>query len=57
MLPVAITVYAVALALLMASVEAGWPTALTYLFAALTGAGLPAVGSCVRARWSHLLGD
>ncbi|MFC5178787.1 MFS transporter [Nocardioides taihuensis] len=54
-LPLAITVYAVSLALLMWSVESSWPIWVTYLVAALTGAGLPAVGSCVRARWSHLL--
>ena len=39
----------------MWSVEADWPIATAYVFAAVSGAGLPAVGSCVRARWAHVL--
>ncbi len=54
-LPAAVTVFAVALALLMWSVQAEWPVATSYLLAAVSGAALPAVGSCVRARWSHVL--
>ncbi len=56
-LPVAITVWGLALAGLMWSVEQGLPLAATFAFAALTGAALPAVGSCVRARWSFALAD
>lgn len=56
-LPVAITVWGVALAALTWSVEQDWPLALTFGFAAVTGAALPAVGSCVRARWAHVLDD
>jgi predicted MFS family arabinose efflux permease len=39
----------------MASVQADWPLAVTYVSAAVAGGTLPAVGSCVRARWSHVL--
>lgn len=53
-LPWTILVFAVALALMMWSVEAGWPTPAPQLFAAISGAALPQVGSCVRARWSRL---
>jgi MFS family permease len=56
-LPVVITMWGVGLSLTMASLQAGWPHATTYAFAALTGAFLPSVGSCVRARWSHHLAD
>jgi MFS family permease len=56
-LPVVITVWGVALSLLMWSVESDWPIGLTYLFAAVAGAALPSVGSCVRARWSHATRD
>lgn len=56
-LPVAITVWGAALAALMWSVEQDWPLAVTFLLAAVTGAALPAVGSCVRARWAHVLDD
>ncbi len=57
MLPTAILVSAVSIALMAWAVEAGWPLALPHLFAALAGAAMPPVGSCVRARWSHLLKD
>lgn len=56
-LPVVITVWGVALSLLMWSVESDWPILLTYAFAALAGASLPSVGTCVRARWSYLTRD
>lgn len=56
-LPVAITVWGAALAALMWSVEQEWPLAATFALAAVTGAALPAVGSCVRARWAHVLED
>ena len=54
-LPVVVSLFGAALALLIWSVQAEWPVALTYLLAAVAGAGLPSVGSCVRARWSHVL--
>ena len=56
-LPVAISVFAVALAATAWSVQADWPRATTYVLAAVTGAALPQVGSCVRARWSHVLSE
>jgi MFS family permease len=56
-LPVVISVWGVALAILMWSVESDWPMGLTYAFAVLAGASLPSVGSCVRARWSHVTRD
>lgn len=54
-LPAVVTVWGVGLALLMWSVEADWPIASAYALAVVAGAGLPAVGSCVRARWAHVL--
>jgi MFS family permease len=47
--------FGVAVALLVWSVQADWPIAATYVFAAVAGASLPQVGSCVRARWSYVL--
>jgi MFS family permease len=54
-LPAAVTVFGASLGLLMWSVQAAWPVAVSYLFAAVSGAALPSVGACVRARWSHVL--
>ncbi len=54
-LPAAITLWGVALSVMMWSVESGWPLATTYALAAVSGASLPSVGSCVRARWAHVL--
>ena len=56
-LPVAVAIFGVALALLMWSVQADWPVGVSYLLAAVSGAALPSVGACVRARWSHVLGS
>lgn len=56
-LPVVITVFAVALTLTTWSVQADWPRATTYFLAALSGAATPQIGACIRARWSHVLGD
>lgn len=50
-----ITVWGVALAALIWSVQESQPIGLTYAFAALAGVSLPSVGTCVRARWSHAL--
>lgn len=47
--------FGAAISLLVVSVQADWPVATTYLFAAVGGALLPQVGSAVRARWSHVL--
>lgn len=54
-LPLAVTGFATCMVLLVSAVTRDWPMALTYLFAALTGAFQPQVGACVRTRWSHLL--
>ena len=54
-LPVAAIVFGSALAVLMWSVQAEWPMGVSYVAAAISGAAFPAVGSCVRARWSHVL--
>lgn len=56
-LPWAITSFAVWMVLMMWSVQGDWPVPLPHFFAALAGASLPPVGSCVRARWAHLLED
>lgn len=48
-------VFGLGLGLLMWSVEVDWPVAASYVCAAAAGATLPSVGSCVRARWSHVL--
>jgi hypothetical protein len=39
------------------SITAGWGDPLPHLFAVLSGATIPQVGSMVRARWAHLVGD
>lgn len=56
-LSVVISVWGAGLAGTMASVEADWPRWATFLLAAVTGASLPSVGTCVRARWAHALKD
>jgi MFS family permease len=56
-LPWTILVFTVAMGLLMAAVDGGWGTPLPHLFAAVAGAAIPQVGSCVRARWSANLDD
>ncbi|MEQ6902045.1 MFS transporter [Nocardioides sp. YIM 152588] len=56
-LSLVITLWGVALAATMWSLQAGWPHPVTYLIAAVAGASLPSVGTCVRARWSHTLAD
>ncbi|HWM73528.1 MAG TPA: MFS transporter [Nocardioides sp.] len=54
-LPLVVTVWGAGLALMIWAVEEDWPIAAAYLLAAVSGAGLPAIGSCVRARWAHVL--
>jgi len=56
-LPAAIAVFGVGLALMMLAVEQEWAPAWTYVFAAVSGAALPQVGASVRTRWSHLLDE
>ncbi len=50
-----VAVFTTMITLLVVSVQADWPAAASYFFAAVSGAALPAAGSCVRARWSHAL--
>lgn len=54
---VASGIFAISLVFLIWSVQSGWPIATSYAFAALSGASLPQIGSCVRARWSHVLSE
>lgn len=54
-LMVASVVYGSAMVVLVASVEADWPIAVSYVAAACAGTALPPIGSCVRARWSYVL--
>ncbi len=54
-LPALIVTFGVGLSLLVVSVQADWPLWTAYLCAVVTGLGLPSVGTCVRARWSHVL--
>ncbi|NUS51586.1 MAG: MFS transporter, partial [Nocardioidaceae bacterium] len=56
-LPVAISVFAVGLVLMMVAVERDWPTPWPHVFAAVGGIGMPQIGSSVRARWAHLVDD
>lgn len=56
-LPLAVSVFGAALALMMLAVEQDWARPWTYVFAAVSGAALPQVGASVRTRWSHLLDD
>ncbi len=56
-LPLLITLWGVGLAAGMLSLTADWPVWTTYALAAVAGASLPSVGTCVRARWSHCLKD
>jgi MFS family permease len=56
-LSVAITIWGVGLAGAIGSLEADWPRWTTYALAAVAGGALPSVGTCVRARWAHMLKD
>jgi MFS family permease len=55
-LGIAGTVFGLATAVLVWSVEADWPRAASYVAAAVAGGSLPQIGSAVRARWAHVLG-
>jgi len=52
-----LSVFALALGVLVLAVERSWPLPLPHLVAAVAGASFPPIGSCVRARWTHLLGQ
>lgn len=56
-LPWTIGVFGIGLALMMLAVEADRGTPWPHLFAAISGAAQPQIGSCVRARWSRLVPD
>lgn len=56
-LPTAALVFAGGLLAMMACVELDYPTPWPHLAAVVSGAALPQIGSSVRARWSHLVGD
>ncbi len=56
-LTVAQCAYTAGLVVLIVAVSSGAPLAVTLAAAAATGASLPQVGACVRARWSHALAD
>ncbi len=47
--------FGIAMSVLVWSVQADWPILTSYVAAAVAGATLPQVGSCVRARWSYVL--
>lgn len=47
--------FGISTGLLITSVEADWPIAISYVAAAAAGGTLPSVGSAVRARWTHVL--
>lgn len=49
--------FAVGLAGLIVSVDASAPAPVPHLCAVIAGASYPPIGSCVRARWTYLLGD
>lgn len=50
-----VLVFAAALSVMAVSAYAEWPIITTYVAAGVAGAALPAIGACVRARWSHVL--
>lgn len=54
-LPVAASVFGVAVVVLVTSLESGWPDVVAFVSAAVAGAAYPPIGSCVRARWSYVL--
>jgi MFS family permease len=56
-LPWTISVFAAGLVAMTAAVEAGLPAPVPHLCAAASGAAMPQIGSCVRARWSYLVRD
>jgi MFS family permease len=57
LLPPLILAWGGSLGLLVAAVHGDWPRWVVFGFAILVGLTLPPVGTCVRARWSHVLDD
>ncbi|MEO6511024.1 MAG: MFS transporter, partial [Nocardioides sp.] len=57
MLAPLILAWGAGLVLLVISVHGDWPHWTVFLFAVVAGLMLPPVGTCVRARWSHVLHD
>lgn len=47
--------FALATGMLVSAVTGDWANPLPHLFAALSGAAMPQVGSMVRGRWAHLV--
>jgi MFS family permease len=54
-LPPLIIVWGAAVAGLVVTVYDEWPHWASYVCAVVVGLGLPPVGTCVRARWAHVL--
>ena len=54
-LPVGACVFALAIVSLVTGLESGWPDGSVFVCAVAAGAAYPPIGSCVRARWSHVL--
>ncbi len=50
-------VFCASLGLMAVSVQLAWPRPVTFALAVIAGATVPAIGGCVRARWSHVLSD
>jgi MFS family permease len=57
MLPPLILVWGGSLGLLVTAVHGDWPRWSVFALAVLVGVSLPPVGTCIRARWSHVLTD
>ncbi len=54
-LPLGACVFALAIVSLVTGLESGWPDGTVFVSAVAAGAAYPPIGSCVRARWSHVL--
>jgi MFS family permease len=48
-------IFCVGLGMMAVSVQFAWPRPWTFGLAAIAGVTVPAIGGCVRARWSHVL--
>ncbi len=51
-----IGLFVIGLVATVVAVDAGWPTPVPHMFAALAGVGYPPIGACVRSRWSYVAG-
>lgn len=56
-LPFTVSVFAIGLAALMVALEVGLGSPWLQVSAAVSGAAMPQIGSCVRARWTALVPD